>query len=256
MKTIAIANHKGGVGKTATCHALGAGLAALHGQRVLMVDIDPQASLTGAGGVTDPGKSMADVLGGAKPGTFTIVNILQELQPGLYLAPSDITLAPAEMGLTQRLSRESVLKKALGTVANDFDVCLVDCPPSLGLLTLNALVAADAVLIPTQPSPVDLRGLTLFMQTLQEIREVNPGLTTLGVLLTFFDQRSNTHNNVLQGMKQSGWPVLDVIIGRTVRIMEAAAVGKSIYDFEATNPQAENYRQLTEVVYQWLNKRT
>ena len=254
MKTLAISNHKGGVGKTATAQALGAGLAGLHGLRVLMVDVDPQGSLTGACGVVDPAESLANVLGGAKPGHVAMSDIIHELQPGLYLAPADITLAPVELGLTQRLSREVVLKKVLATVANGFDVCLIDCPPSLGLLTINALFAADAVLIPTQPSPVDLRGLSLFLQTLAEVKEANPGLDVLGVLLTFYDDRLNTHRAALEAMIAAGWPVLDVKIGRTVRIMEAAAVGKTILDFEPDNPQAENYRRLTEVIYQWLNK--
>lgn len=255
MKIISISNQKGGVGKSTTAHNLGVILAS-QGVRVLLVDTDPQSSLTQAAGAKDvEGKSLADVLGGATPGKLAMNAIIQELEPGLFLAPADIALASVELGLTSRLGRESVLKKALASVSSRFDLAIVDCPPSLGLLTVGALVAADAVLIPTQPQIVDLRGLKLFMETVEEIRQdLNPGLSVLGVLATFYDSRLNHHKQAIQFIQDAGLPLLPVTIGRSVRVAEAAGAGQSVATYEPHNPQAENYRQLAETVLIWLRK--
>lgn len=254
MKTIAVANHKGGVGKTATVHALGTALAMDHGRNVLLVDIDPQSSLTGACGVEPEGGSLDDVLGGAAPGDIPMQDIVTKLADGLYLAPSDLSLAGTELGLVSRMGRENVLKKALSSVDDYFDVALVDCPPSLGLLTVNALVAADAVLIPTQAQVVDLRGLSLFLETLDQIgRELNPRLEILGVLPTFLDQRLIHHREAIEAMEAAGLPLMPVSIGRSVRVAEAAAGGETVITYEPSNPQTTAYRELAKVVNQWLN---
>ena len=163
MLIISIANHKGGVGKTATTHALGVLLA--ERLRVLLCDVDPQGALTGACGVNDATPTLADVLnstGTAKTvgaGRVLMRAVIRPLSDHLSIAPASIDLAASELGLSARLGRESVLKKALATVSNDYDVCLLDCPPSLGLLTVNALAASDAVLIPAQPTAQDARAL-------------------------------------------------------------------------------------------------
>ncbi len=254
MQTIAIANHKGGVGKTATAHALGTALALGHGRNVLLVDIDPQSSLTGACGVEAGNDSLGDVLGGAKPGHIELQDIVKKLDEGLYLAPSDLSLAATELGLVSRMGRENVLKKALATVDDYFDVALIDCPPSLGLLTVNALAAADAVLIPTQAQVVDLRGLSLFLDTLDRIRgELNPGLRTLGVLPTFYDRRLIHHREAIDAMVGAGLPLLPVRIGRSVRVAEAAAGGETVITYEPNNPQTSAYQELAEVVNEWLS---
>lgn len=254
MKIIAIANQKGGTGKSATTHALGAVLAAELQRRVLMVDIDPQSSLTEASGVGDAeGISLAEVLGGATPGKTKLQDIIVEVSENLFLAPADLALAATELGLASRMGRENVLKKALTTVANYFDVTLIDCPPSLSLLTVNALTAADAVLIPTQPQAVDLRGLSLFLETLQNIRqELNPELETLGILPTFFDRRLTHHRDAIEAMERADLPLMQVRIGRSVRVAEAAANGETVVTFDPKNPQALAYRELAEAINQWL----
>ncbi len=253
MKTIAIANQKGGVGKTATAHALGVILSRA-GLRVLLIDTDPQASLTQSSGIAEAaGRSLAEVLGGAQPGRVQLAGVVLDLGEGLSLAPGDIALAGVELGLVARMGRESVLRKALAGVNNRFDLALIDCPPSLGLLTVAALVASDAVLIPTQAQAVDLRGLRLFAETLDQIRqELNPQLETLGVLVTFFDGRLTHHRQAIEAMERAGLPVLPVKIGRSVRVAEAAGAGESVVTYEPNNPQSGNYRELGEIVLRWL----
>jgi len=252
MKTIAIANHKGGTGKSASTHTMGAGLAA-NGRKVLMIDLDPQASLTRSCGLLEAAGTMADVLGGANKGTAKLNDIAQEISEGLYIAPADIVLSTSEIGIRQRqVGADGVLKKAIADVSNLVDVCLIDCPPNLGTLTINALVAADAVLIPTQPSPVDMRGLAGFMQFVDQVKEVNPALVILGVLTTFFDNSIKSHQNAIEAMLESGWPVLDVKIGKSVRVAEAAANGETVLTFEPENPQAANYWELVKEVEKWL----
>ena len=257
MVILTVANHKGGVGKTATAHALGVVLADL-GRRVLLVDCDPQASLTGACGVLDAeGRSVAEVIGGSLPGWVAMADVIQELEPGLWLCPSDLALAGSELGLTSRMGREAVIGRALATVRDGYDVALLDCPPSLGLLTIGALTAAEAVLIPTQAEIMALRGLRLFLQSVDQVRTaLNPRLEVLGVLVTFYDGRLTHHRQGLEAMRAGGLPVLPVQVGRSVRVAEAAALGQSVVTFERRNPQAKAYRELGGVVDAWLNDRS
>lgn len=253
MKTLVCANHKGGVGKTATTHNLGALLASEHGRRVLLVDLDPQSSLTAACGVDGAtGDSLAAVLGDTAPGRVPLGAILREIAPGLWLAPADIALAVSELGLQTRLGRENVLRRALGTVVGRFDVCLIDCPPGLGLLTVNGLVAADAVLIPTQPQGADLRALQLFLDTIERVRDLNPSLAVLGVLATFYDGRLTHHKDAIEALKGAGLPVLAVTVGRSVRVAEATAAGQPVSVYDPRNPQTGAYRELAKEVDRWL----
>jgi len=253
MDVIAIANHKGGVGKTATTHALGAELANI-GQRVLILDLDPQASLSGACGSSGIDPSLADVLGGSESGKVKMQEIIKRLSDNLSLAPSDLSLAGTERGLYQRLGRENVLKRALETVTKSFDVCLIDCPPSLSLLTVNALNAAHGVLIPTQPAAADMRGLKMFFGTLDDMSELNPDLEIIGILPTFYDARLNHHNAAIETMSGAGLRMLSARIGRSVKVQEAAGHKESITDYDPKNKRATEYKALAEEINQWLKK--
>jgi chromosome partitioning protein len=140
-------------------------------------------------------------------------------------------------------------------VASKYDIVLIDCPPSLSLLVINALMVAQAVMIPTQPMPVDVAGVKLFLDTVEVIRDDNPQLSIFGILPTFFDGRLNAHQGAIEAMTKAGWPVLPVCIGRSVRVGESAALGESIITFEPDNPQAAAYRGLGGLVKLWLEKK-
>jgi chromosome partitioning protein len=245
QRIIAIANQKGGVGKTTTTLSLGAALVE-RGRSVLLVDLDPQSSLTIAMGIDAEGRSMHEVLGSTAAGTRTIRDIARQVAPRFFLAPADISLSRSEAGLMLRLGREGVLKKALADCR--FDYVLIDCLPSLGILTVNALVAAQSVLIPTACEYLALRGIALFYQTLYEVQTINPDLTVLGILPTFYDSRLVHAREVLQAMIDKGLPVFDVQVGRSVRFAEASLTGESILSYASDHPGAEAYRTLAEVI--------
>lgn len=154
-----------------------------------------------------------------------------------------------------RLKRETILQKALSKVSKNYDVCLVDCPPSLSLLTVNAIAAAEGLLIPVQAQPQDVRGLALYMSTLEGLRdEINPDLDLLGIVVTFYDTRLTTHKAALEAMRGAGWPVFDVLIGRSVRVAEAAAAGETVITYDPKNSRSIEYKALAKEVNQWLNK--
>ena len=247
MITIAIANHKGGVAKTTTAHALGA----IWGEkeRILLVDMDPQSSLTEACGVDAPGSSMAEVLGGSRAGSHALHQVIRNIGPQLYLAPANIDMASTELGLSGRLvGRELVLSKALQHLTTPVDITLIDCPPSLGMLTLNALMAADYVLIPTQPQVVDLRGLRLFRETLALLRNGDGRPRELGVLLTFYDGRLHLHQRARDVLRSAGFHLFETTIGRSIRVAESPEACRSIIDYAPSNPRALEYRALAQEV--------
>jgi len=247
MQTLAITNLKGGTGKTTTALNMGAGLAEL-GRRVLLVDMDPQSSLTLAT-VGDCCKaSLADVLGGAEPGRLRLAQIIKPISPGLDIAPSDLSLSNSELGIVQRYGREFILKKALAQIA-DYNVVLIDCAPSLGLLTVNGLSAAYGVLCPTLPTALDLRGLTLFMRSLEAIRtDLNPGLKLVGVLVCQYDRRFNLHQAALKSLQQGGLPVLPVLISKSVKAAKAAGEGQPVKGGDL----AGQFKSLSEYINKWL----
>lgn len=250
VRVIAIANPKTGVGKTATAYALGSELAQ-RGKRVLLVDLDPQASLTAFCGVEDTaGSSLAEVLGGVLPGTVAVWDVLREVMPGLYLflAPSDQALASTELGLISRLGRELALRRVLTRISDAFDVGLIDCPPNLGMLTVNALSAAHGVLVPTKPRIVDLRSLWLFLGSLEKIKqELNPGLETLGILVTYYDWRLAHHREAIDVMRAARLPILPLGVGRDEHPAEGE--NEALASYLPNDPKAQS--ELAEVVLQW-----
>lgn len=256
MSVLTVANHKGGVGKTSTVRALGDSLAA-GGFRVLMIDSDHQGSLTLSCGIKEPDLCMANVYQVAGRRAMTLEKVIKPIAEGLDLAPSTLALAAAETELFSRPGREFILADAISGLSNGYDLILIDCPPSLSTLVINALCAADSVLIPSLPQPLDIAGVRQFLENVDRIRSnkrLNPRLTVLGVLLTFFDSRLKTHESAAQAMKRAGWPVLPVHVPRSIRVAEAAAVGQSILTFEPGNPAAQAYRDLGKAVAIWLTK--
>jgi chromosome partitioning protein len=248
MAILALANQKGGTGKTTTALNLGYGLAEL-GRRVLLVDLDPQASLTLATVGECTGRSMAEVLGDTKPGSLAALAIVRNLHERLDLAPGDLALSNTELGLVTRLGRESVLKKALASLAGNYDFILLDCGPTLGVLVVNALVAAECVICPTLPTALDLRGLRLFLKSLEDMRELNPGLALLGVIVCQYSDRLNLHRAALADLRAGDLPVLG-IIGKSIKAAEQAGVGQPL----TRGDLADQYKTLAVEVNQWLTK--
>jgi chromosome partitioning protein len=249
MITLVIANHKGGVGKTASCYSLADALSTAN--RVLMIDADIGMGLTNACGLYNAKRTLGDVLSRSN---VALADITHKLADNLYIAPAGANLADVNYQLFGRQGREVVLKNALAQVANDYDLAIIDTGPALNILTVAALVAAEAVIIPTQPQAVDLRGVVSFLDTIEEIRKINPTLENLGLLLTFFDGRYNHHKAAVEAIQAAGLPLLPVYIGRSVRVAEAAAVGQSVVSYDANNAQSKNYLELAEIINLWLDK--
>lgn len=244
-RVLAIANQKGGVGKTTTTINLGAALAE-RGHRVLVVDLDPQASLSAALGI-DPGaltQSLYEVLTAGLP----IQTILQQAGT-LTVAPATIDLAAAEAQLLTEVGRDRLLADVLASVSDDYDDMLIDCPPTLGILTINALSASSQVLIPVECQFLAVRGLAQLMQTIKKIqRRTNPRLRLLGVLPTMYDPRNIHDQDVLSTLDAEFPGKLFTPIRRSVRFAESALAGKSILFYESGHPGAQAYRQLAEEV--------
>ncbi|HZK83954.1 MAG TPA: AAA family ATPase [Desulfosporosinus sp.] len=247
-KVIAIANQKGGVAKTTTAINLSACLAEL-GKRVLLIDLDPQGNATSGLGISKNKltRCIYDVLINDVP----IEQIIHKTeQDNLSIAPARIELAGAEIELVSQLSREGKLKSAIKSINGDYDFIFIDCPPSLGVLTLNALTAATDVLIPIQCEYYALEGLTLLMNTLERVRNnLNPTLNIIGALMTMFDARTNLAIQVVDEVKKYlPKKVFRTIISRNVRLSEAPSHGKAINSYDSRSRGAEVYRELAKEV--------
>ena len=244
-RVVSLANQKGGVGKTTTAINLGASLAACE-RRILLIDLDPQANATSGVGLSKNSRmSMYPVL--TQGLSINEVIVSTEL-PGLDVCPSSVDLVATELDLSDEEGREFRLKNALEPIRDRYDYVLIDSPPSLGLLTINGLVAADSVLVPLQCEYFALEGVSQLMATLERVREgLNPGLEIEGIALTMFDDRINLARQVASEIREH-FPdeVYDTVIPRNVRLGEAPSFGKPILLYDIRSRGSEAYLQLAK----------
>ncbi len=254
MKIFVIANQKGGVGKTTTTLNLGAAIAR-KGKKILLIDLDPQANLSSGIGFTQqfdkqswdtnqqaPYKNIYDVMVNKVPLQSVFVSTST---PNLFLVPSHLSLAGAEIEMVNMISRETLLRKALEEIKENFDAIIIDCPPSLGLLTINALSAAEELLIPIQCEYFALEGLGQLINTMKLIKGLNSSLSLGGVILTMYDSRTKLSSNVVTDVREFfKETAFETIVPRNVRLSEAPSYGKTIFQYDNKSTGAIAYNNL------------
>lgn len=243
-RIIAMCNQKGGVGKTTTTINLGAALAR-YGRRVLAVDFDPQGALSaGLGVVAHDVPTIYDLMLGHEKDPRAVIQ--QTGTPNLDVIPANIDLSAAEVHLVSEVAREQILAGVLRKIVDDYDVILIDCQPSLGLLTVNALTASHGVLIPLACEYFALRGVALLIETIEKVKDrLNPQLELDGIIATMYDPRTLHAREVLERVVHTfDGRVFDTVIGRTVKLPDASVAAKPILEYAPTNAAAEAYLQL------------
>ena len=253
MKTIALANQKGGVGKTTTAASLGVGLSR-QGKKVLLIDADAQGNLTQMLGWAQPDElspTLSDLMGKIITDQPLIPGEgILETSEGVHLVPANIDLSAMEVTLVNTMSRETVLKQFLSSVSDRYDYAIIDCMPSLGMLTINALTAADSVIIPVQAQYLPAKGLEQLLKTVARVkRQLNPRLEIDGILLTMVDERTKLSKGIVDLIRRTyGGHVFTTQIPRSVRAAEISVEEKSIYDLDRNGKVAAAYENLTREV--------